>query len=151
MKLNLIFSVYTDTYVSVCVESTPCGHRLCQQSGKFALILFHFFRISSFLGLSFHYLHFFDLIIIKLNRTDHIYDHSKSKNKFNLQYLSFSLILGKPLPQVNWYLKDNLTDSSYIVSVIDSKVENEFIIGRLERRHLDQKLGMFNVRSMFVQ
>lgn len=54
-------------------------------------------------------------------------------------------ITGKPLPQVNWYVKDNLTDSSYIVSVIDSKVENEFVIGRLERRHLDQNLGKYMI------
>jgi len=46
---------------------------------------------------------------------------------------------GKPLPSLHWYSRDNLTDTSYIVNVLEGRVENELIIGRLERKHLDRK------------
>lgn len=44
------------------------------------------------------------------------------------------------MPSLHWYTKDNnLTDSSYIVNVLDGRVENELIIGRLDRKNFDQK------------
>lgn len=59
---------------------------------------------------------------------------------FKINFVFFNLSTpGKPLPSLNWYTKDNLTDTSYIVNALDSRVENELVIGRLERKHLDSK------------